>query len=204
MATQTRKPTSERREQIVQAVLHIIGEKGIAALSTGTLAEEVGVTTGALFRHFATREAILQEAVLYAVARIDETFPDSSLPPVQRLQQLARNRVELLGRNPGLAWLLRSEQAYLSLPENSTALLRDVVKRSRRYLLEAIREGAGRSEIRDDIEPEVLLVPILGTIHALVGMPGVHRAAARRPDTERILEALMQMLAPPTTGQKRN
>ncbi|MCB9896170.1 MAG: TetR/AcrR family transcriptional regulator [Planctomycetes bacterium] len=204
MNTQTRKPTTERREQIVQAVLHIIGDKGIAALSTGRLAREVGVTTGALFRHFATREAILQEVVLYAVARIEETFPDASLPPARRLQQLALNRVELLGNNPGLAWLLRSEQAYLSLPRDSTALLRDVVKRSRRYLLEAIREGVERGDIRADIEPEVLLVPILGTIHALVGMPGVHRAAARRSDTDRILEALLQMLAPPTTGRKRN
>ena len=108
----------------------------------------------------------------------------------------------LFGNLDTQAWLLRSEQAYLTLPEESTALLRDVVKRSRRFLLEAIRDGAARGDIRDDIEPEVLLVPILGTVHALVGMPGVHRAAARRPDTDRILEALLQMLAP-APGRKR-
>lgn len=198
MSAQTRKPKAERREQITQAVLRIIGQQGMNALNTTTLAEEVGVTTGALFRHFPTFEAILEGAVEYALARIDETFPDPDLPPLERMSQLARNRVKLLGSNPGLSWLLRSEQAYLTLPGESASRLRDVVRRSKRFVLEAIRDGAAQGSIRRDIKPEVLLVPIMGTIHALIGMPGMRKIAGRgsRPDTDRILSALLQMLAP--------
>jgi AcrR family transcriptional regulator len=195
MATQTRKPTVQRREEIVQAVLRIIGERGLTALSTSTLAEEVGLTTGALFRHFATREAMLEAAADYALARIDETFPDATLPPRERLLQLAHNRVRLLGANPGLAWLLRSEQAYLTLPADSVNELRALVRRSRRFLLEALRDGISQGEFRRDLEPEEMLVPVMGTIHALIGMPGAHRSR-RQPDTERILNGLLTMLAP--------
>lgn len=204
MATLTRKPSSERREEIVLAVLRIIGERGLTSLSTSSLAEEVGVTTGALFRHFHSREEILAEVVRHALARIEETFPEDSLPPLERLRQLAINRVRLLSENPGLSWLLRSEQAYLELPEASVELLRDAVKRSRRFLLDALREGAQRGEIRDDIEPELLLVPILGTIHALAGSPGLQRHSARDHQPDRIISALLQMLAPsqPSTGRK--
>lgn len=204
MATLTRKPTSERREEIVQAVLRIIGERGLTSLSTSSLAEEVGVTTGALFRHFSSREEILAEVVRHALARIEETFPAPSLPPLERLRQLAISRVRLLSDNPGLSWLLRTEQAYLELPEASVELLRGVVKRSRRFLLDALREGAQRGEVRDDIEPELLLVPIMGTIHALAGSPGLQRHATRDNQPDRIFSALLQMLAPPrpTTGQK--
>lgn len=204
MATLTRKPSSERREEIVLAVLRIIGERGLTSLSTSSLAEEVGVTTGALFRHFHSREEILAEVVRHALARIEETFPEDSLPPLERLRQLAINRVRLLSENPGLSWLLRSEQAYLELPEASVELLRDAVKRSRRFLLDALREGAQRGEIRDDIEPELLLVPILGTIHALAGSPGLQRHSARDHQPDRIISALLQMLAPsqPSTGHK--
>lgn len=204
MATLTRKPTGERREEIVLAVLRIIGERGLTSLSTSSLAEEVGVTTGALFRHFNSREEILAEVVRHALARIEETFPDPALPPLQRLQQLAVNRVRLLSENPGLSWLLRSEQAYLELPEASVELLRGAVKRSRRFVLDALREGADRGEIRDDIEPELLLVPIMGTIHALAGSPGLQRHAARGNQPERILSALLQMLAPNKTDTGRN
>jgi AcrR family transcriptional regulator len=198
MSVRTRKPAAERREEIVKAVLRIIGERGLTSLTTTTLAEEVGVTSGALFRHFASRDAILQEAVRYGLGRIEGTFPDASLPAVERLLQLARNRVRVLGSDPGLAWLLRSEQAYLTLPDDAVVRLRDLVEQSRRYLLDAIREGASQGSIRADIEPEVLLVPVLGTIHALVGMTGVHQLATggRRRDPDRVLAALERMLAP--------
>ena len=197
MSTQTRKPQSKRREEIVQAVLRVIGERGVTALTTATLAAEVGVTTGALFRHFPNIEAILKSAVDYALIRIEETFPDAQLPPLERLIQLGRNRVSLMGGNPGLAWLLRSEQALLVLPAESAKALRMLVKRSRRFMLAAILEGGEQGQIRADIDPEVLLVPIMGTIHALIGMPGPHKRR-KLPDTERLLSALMLIVAPVT------
>jgi len=201
----TRKPAAERRQEIVKAVLRIIGERGLTSLTTSTVAEEVGVTSGALFRHFTSLDAILQEAVGYALFRIEDTFPDPSLPPVERLLQLARNRVRVLGSDPGLAWLLRSEQAYLTLPEEAVERLRDLVGRSKRFLLDAIREGVSQGAIRSDIEPEILLLPVMGTIHALVGMTGVHRLASggRRPNLDRVLSALQRILAAPEQARRR-
>lgn len=130
--------------------------------------------------------------------RIEETFPPATLPPRERLLQLARKRVRLLGSNPGLAWILRSEQAQLTLPADAVEDLRAVAERSKRFLLAALEEGAREGDIRRDIAPEVLLVPVLGTIHALIGMPGIHRAKSgpRRPDADRVLAALQRMLAP--------
>ena len=113
-----RKPAVERRDEIARAVLRIIGERGLTSLTIATIAAEVGVTNGALYRHFASLDEILEETVRHGVERIDATFPDPSLPPVERLLALAGNRVTLLGGDPGLAWLLRSEQVYLSLAES--------------------------------------------------------------------------------------
>jgi AcrR family transcriptional regulator len=196
MATRTRKPTAERREEIVTAVLGIIGRRGLTSLTTSTLAAEVGVTSGALFRHFESRDDILREVVRHAVARIDRTFPDESLPPVERLFTLARNRIRLLGPDPGLAWLLRSQQAYLTLPEDAVDKLRVVARRSRRFLLKAIRDGAAEGSIRSDIPPEVLLVPVIGTIHTLIGTPGAsqHAEGRQHRNTSRVLAALQRMI----------
>lgn len=199
MSTGTRKSGTERRGEIVRAVLRIIGERGLTALSTSSIAAEVGLTTGALFRHFDSLEGILAAAVEYALSRIDATFPDPALPPRERLLEIARNRVELFGADPGLAWLLRSEQAFLTLPPESVAKLRTVVRRSKRFLLKAIRDGIDEGSVRGDLDPKAMLVPVMGTIHALAGMPGVHRLASR-PDVENTLAALMQMLAPPESA----
>jgi len=205
MSATTRRTGSERREQIARAVLQIVGERGVSALSTTTLAAEIGVTSGALFRHFASRDEMLDAAVQHAVLRIEETFPDLSLPPLERLMQLARNRVSLLGSDQGLAWLLRSEQAYHVLPAGAVKQLRGLVNRSQRFFLDAMREGASRGSIRNDIEPEILVVLVTGTIHAVIGMPGAH--ARRRPagGPDRILRGLEQVLVAPlqTRPEKR-
>ena len=198
MATRTRKSSAERREEIARAVLHIIGRRGLTSLTMSTLAAEIGVTSGALFRHFQTRDDILREVVRHGVAKIDRTFPDKSLPPLGRLFTLARNRIRLLGPDPGLAWLLRSEQAYLTLPKDAVNELRDVARRSRRFLLKAIRDGAADGSIRSDIPPEVLLVPIIGTIHTLIGTPGASQYAQGKQhrNTSRVLAALERMIIP--------
>ena len=66
-----RKPAAERRQEITLAVLRIIGERGLTSLTTATLAEEVGVTTGALFRHFASFDEILRETVRHGIRRME-------------------------------------------------------------------------------------------------------------------------------------
>lgn len=53
-----RLPTEERQALIVAAAIALAGRNSPAAITTGDIAREVGVTQGALFKHFATREAI--------------------------------------------------------------------------------------------------------------------------------------------------
>ncbi len=202
METAARRTGVERREQIARAVLQIIGEQGLSSLSTATLAKQVGLSSGGLFRHFASFEDILEEAARLAVEMLEATFPEPDLPPIERIRTLGLNRVRLLGGNPGLTWLLMSQQAYLTLPPASVKQLQAVVRRSREFLLSAVRAGVAEGSIRSDVEPQALLVTILGTIHALIGMPGVARG--RKRNAGEVMDGMFTMLAPvPTqTGGK--
>ena len=200
MKARVRRPGHERRPQIAEAALRLIGERGLPALTSAAIAAEVGLTSGALFRHFPSVDTILEEAVANATTKLAATFPPVSLPPRERLFALLRSRVELLGSDPGLAWLLRSDQAYLALPRGAVARLRALVQRSRAFLLDSLREGSAAGTVRADIEPEVLLVLVTGAVHVLVGAQGVHRSAAP-PNAERagrVLRALETLLSPPT------
>lgn len=195
----TRKPGAERREETARAVLRILGAKGITSLTTGALAAEVGLTSGALFRHFPSRDAMLEGAVDYALARMEATFPDQALDPLTRIVQLAENRVAVLGTDAGIAWLFRSDQANLCLPPAAVRKLGDMARRSKRFVLEALQEGMAQGTVRDDIDPKVLLVPVMGTIHALVGMPGIHETVVRTDTvgTTQVMTAMKSLLAPP-------
>jgi TetR/AcrR family transcriptional regulator len=199
MSPTLRKPTADRRLEIAQAVFRIIGERGLTTLTTATIAAEVGVTSGALYRHFASLDEILVETVRQGVARIESTFPDPALRPIERLLGLARSRVRLLADDPGLVWLLRSEQAYLALPPDAVGLLRGIARRSRAFVLKSLRDGATDGSVRNDIEPDLLLVPVVATIHAVIGRSAAPRGRSRyaQPDPERVLLALARLLEPP-------
>jgi len=191
MNNTTRKSRATRREQIVAAVLRIVTEEGIGSLTTTALAREIGVTSGALFRHFNTRDEILEETVRYVAETIDQTFPDPSLPPVERLLQLASSRIEVLASQPGIGWFLHSDQAALSLPPAAIERLGDCARRTRAFVLGALKDGVGAGIIRGDIPAEHLLVMFLGTIHAFLNRA---RMLHNIPDVEGIVRALTLVL----------
>ena len=163
METATRRrPSAQRRPEIAKAALRIIGEHGRGALTTANLAAELGLSSGALFRHFASLDDVLREAVRVALIEIAVTFPDHSLPPLERLLALAGNRMRLIAADRGLGWLLRSDEPQLTLPDDASALLRSLAKSSQRFLLTALREGAEDGSIRRDVDPEILLLTVTG------------------------------------------
>ncbi|HSH57939.1 MAG TPA: TetR family transcriptional regulator, partial [Halomonas sp.] len=63
-------PADERRERTVEAVIELCGREEPATLTTGRIARRMGVTQGALFRHFPNKEAIWEAAVAWVAERI--------------------------------------------------------------------------------------------------------------------------------------
>lgn len=57
-----RKRGPERRQEILEATLKLISEHGVETATVARIAEAVGVTPGALYRHFHSRAALIAEA----------------------------------------------------------------------------------------------------------------------------------------------
>jgi len=198
MPPTTRKPTHVRRREIAESALRVIGAQGATSLTAATLAAEVGVTPGALFRHFATVDDILDAAVDVAIEAVETTFPAKDLPPVERLRALALARVALVGQTPGIGWLLLSDQVYLTVPDAAVARLRRLVQRSRAFLIAALEEGVAQGDLRSDLSPETMLPIFTGTVHSLIAGRGMHRtrrARAGAPSPEQVVDALLALLA---------
>ena len=53
-------PAEERRTATVETVVKLAAEQNPADITTTAIAERMGLTQGALFRHFPTKEAILE------------------------------------------------------------------------------------------------------------------------------------------------
>lgn len=165
-ADRQRRSTQERQLEIADAALRVIAEKGIAAFTMDRLAREIGMTSGALFRHFASREAILAAAVARAEALLRASFPSTALGPLARIEAFVQARTALVGSNAGLAQLVFSEQFTKALDGSSRERLQQVMEASQRFLGEALSEGQTSGSIRRDLPADHLSALIMGLILA--------------------------------------
>lgn len=196
--TPVRRETTAKRIEIADAALRVIGEKGIAELTFANLATELGVTPGAPFRHFKSRNEILEEVADRVVDLVGLAFPDPQLPPLERLSRLFLARAEAVGKNLGIARLIFSDQFAKALPKDAAAKLRGLVGHTRGYLLDILREAADAGLVRRDIAAEDLLVTVLGTLQHLSFLMALPKDGLgfERPDPARALDTLLTLLKP--------
>src|ERR1700691_227378 len=62
--TQRSRLKAERRQQLVRAASRLFAERGFRAVSMEDLAAEAGVSGPAVYRHFASKEALLADLLI--------------------------------------------------------------------------------------------------------------------------------------------
>jgi AcrR family transcriptional regulator len=142
-----RRKVEVRREEILVATIAEIERSGMSSLRVADVAKSLGVSTSLLFYHFATRDALLVEALEYAVVsdadRLDRALARSG-EPVERLRRV------LTSYGPtGAAhgWTLWIEAWSTALREPSIqASLRKLDRRWRDALEHVIAEGVATGE----------------------------------------------------------
>ncbi len=190
-----RRSTEHRRAEIADAALRLIATRGIAELTTRLVAEAVGLTTGALFRHFGSIDEILCAVVDRVEQLLRSTYPPADLPPVERLERFVDARAATVGENVGILRLVLSEQFALALPREAAMKLQGAVMESRAFLKRALEEGQERGEIRDDVTPDVLTTVVMGTIQ--VAAFDAARGAPGSPGRSGVRAGLLRLLAAP-------
>ena len=186
-----------KRAEIADTALRIIETRGIAALTTSALASELGVSSGAPFRHFPNREAILEAVVLRVEELILATFPPETAPPLERIEGLLRARARVVGGHRGIGRLMFSEQFALALPEAAAVRLRGVVTRTQAFLLEALREAQQQEAVRTDLPPKALVTVVFGLLMHLVYAQAAGQGRATDPGET--CATLLALLQPPST-----
>jgi AcrR family transcriptional regulator len=200
-----RKSKDARKVELVDAALHIIATRGITALSTRALAEHLGLSSGALFRHFPTLDALLTGVVDRVEAVLASTYPPEGLPPAERLAAFVQARSTAVGERLGILRLMQSEQFRLALPADGSARLAACVSRTRAFLHDCLREGQAEGAFRTDATPESLTMIVVGTVQALAQGAGPAPAPNTRFDPAEVRRTLMTLLKPvdPPTGDRR-
>lgn len=91
----TPKIVEDRREQILDAAMHVFAEKGFARATNKDIAQRAGITPGLIYHYFASKEALLMTIVeSRSPLNIEATLsPDILALPAQMLFRVIVMRV---------------------------------------------------------------------------------------------------------------
>ncbi len=129
------RPTA--RQKILDAAVRVIRTQGFAGASVDELCAAAGVTKGAFFHHFKSKEAAAVAAADHFTAMADGIFaaaPYRALPdPVDRILGYVEFRQSLMrGELPGFTCLIgtMAQEAYLTHPPVREACARSIQSHS--------------------------------------------------------------------------
>ncbi|MBN9459863.1 MAG: TetR/AcrR family transcriptional regulator [Burkholderiales bacterium] len=187
-ATRVRLSGAERRREIVLAVVELARDAGPEGITTQAIAERVGVTHGALFRHFPDKDAIW--AAVFDWVRqtlgeiIDAAFAVGSTP-MRTLEGVFLAHVGFVARYPGVTRILYHELQRPG-PSSAQSRVRTMVGGYRQRLCAAMAAAREAGELPASLDEEAAAVLLIGTVQGLAvqstlfGGEGGMLEAARR------------------------
>ena len=166
----TRLPTEERQTEIIAAALHLAREISPGLITTTDLAAAIGVTQGALFKHFATKDDIWLAAMAWVRAQLSSTLeaaadaPDS---PIDALGAVFKAHIGFVLSHPGVPRLIFHE---LQRPADSPIKqeLRKLLKGYRQLLRRLLDAALARGEVSREIDLDAAATAFVGVVQGLV------------------------------------
>ncbi len=178
---QTRLTTAERQAEIVAAALRLARDASPTLITTTDIASASGVTQGAVFKHFPTKDAIwlaamgwVREQLLAALTQAAQAAPT----PLAGLEAVFRTHVAFVASHPGVPRLIFHE---LQQPADSAVKqeVRTLLQAYRQLLMGLLGAAAQRGEVAADLDREAAATRFVGIVQGLV----LHSMLSGKPVT---------------------
>jgi AcrR family transcriptional regulator len=165
-----RLSTDQRQREIVATVLELARERGPDAITTQAIADRMGLTQGAVFRHFPDKEAIwlavfswVRESLGAAVTMAME----QAASPLARIERVFLAHVGFIAANPGVPRVMFHEMQY---PGHSPvrAEVRTMIDSYRQRLTLLFRQAKAAGELPRSLDATLAPVSFIGAVQGLV------------------------------------
>lgn len=160
----------ERREVTIAAVVELAAEQNPTDITTAAIASRMGLTQGALFRHFPNKAAILRAVMCWVSSKLMTSLDKvrkEALSPLAALEAMFMAHVEFVVKHPGVPRLLFGELQRGEKTE-SKDIVQELIKRYREQLHLLIEKGKVIEELDPDLDPEAASILFIGTIQGLI------------------------------------
>ena len=154
-----------RQLEIMEAAGQLMTESGYAALTTKRLAERMGFSEPALYRHFKNKEGILLTMLQYLAASMEERLTEVTArvsDPSERVEAMFDSHFRFFTQYPHFLMAIFASGVLDQTPALDKGIT-DLMEVKRRHLLATIKEGQAKGVFTDAFPAELLTMIAMGT-----------------------------------------
>ncbi len=161
---------TERQKEIVNAAMEIINANGIQGLTIKNMANRIGITEPAIYRHFENKIDILI-AVLDLFKKNTERIFEGEMATkksaIAKVEHLFNCHISAFTESPNLVSIVFSEEIFRN-EVILVAKIKEIIEKNHEILRAIISKGQVEDEIRTDLTANQLAIIIMGTLRLFV------------------------------------
>ncbi len=160
----------ERREEIVRVTLDLAARQGIDDVTTQDMAQAMGVTQGAVFRHFPSKDAIWLAVMQWVRDRLMSVLGHAAAEgrdPLDALQRMFFAHIDFIAGKPAIPRLLMSEHLHARSPM-LRGLVTEIMLGFEAKIAGLLEQARAQGLARDDLDTQAAATLYLGMIQGLV------------------------------------
>jgi AcrR family transcriptional regulator len=155
-----------RRQQIAEAALILVAERGLGRLSVAAVARRVGLVPSGIYRHFKSKDdivlAVLDRIEARMLANVQAAC-DESPDPLQRLRSLLMRHIRMIREGRAVPRIIFSDDLHGGHPERKVRV-QQVVEGYLRQIGQFVRQGQEQGNVRPELDPGTVALLFLGMI----------------------------------------
>ncbi len=160
-----RVPAPARREQILDRATELATDAGLGQLTMKRIAVRVGFSEAAIYRHFATKQALLLGLMDRLDARLLQPIraiaADTALGPLPRLERIVELHLSLVLERHSLPIQLLAE-ASAAGDRVLLARMRGIMRGYVKVLVALVEEAVAAGQLPSAVDPPVVAMWLLG------------------------------------------
>ena len=160
----------DRRAATVQAVVDLAAEQNPAEITTTAIADRMGLTQGALFRHFPNKEAIVEATMSWVGERLlvsVDKAAEGAASPGAALEAMFMTHIDFVSKHPGVPRMLFGE-LQRSGETLAKRMVQTLIRQYEQRLRRLMEAGKAQGELDADLDVDAAAVLFIGTIQGLV------------------------------------
>lgn len=170
----SRQATDTRQAGLVIAALQLAAQRSPADITTADLARAVGITQGAVFRHFANKEAVWLAVLDWTAGTLIAELTGAAtgsgahpLPPLHALQAIFAAHVDFVMEHPGVPRVIFQELQHAQ-DTPLKARVRDLMQQYRMLVMGLLQRAQAQNLLLPGTDLQAAAVLFLGAVQGLV------------------------------------